>query len=163
MAAARSAGRAQRARTAVTRDACSRDAARHSRLAGSRDLEDWAGGAYRAVAAAVLEHVAAPLAALRDHLFNTFRQRPAMVTAAEYGTERASLGRMLAAYEADYRRTHGARLLPTMRLPLAGVCSQSWLILGCSSFMQHIAVGMRVVRLHCRFESRMLRVALAGP
>jgi hypothetical protein len=95
-----------------------RGAARHSRLAGSRDLEDWAAGAYRAVAAAVLEHVAAPLAALRDHLFNTFRQRPAMVTPAEYATERASLGRMLAAYEADYRRKHGARPRPTA--PLAG-------------------------------------------
>ena len=82
---------------------------RHSRLAGSSDLEDWAAGAYSTLAGALVEHVLEPLGALRDHLFNTFRQRPSMVTPEEFQTERASLVRMLAAFEADYLRSHGGR------------------------------------------------------
>ncbi|KAK9841994.1 hypothetical protein WJX81_003113 [Elliptochloris bilobata] len=83
---------------------------RHSRLAGSSDLEDWAARAYASLAGALVEHVLEPLAALRDHLFNTFRQRPSMATPEEFETERKSLARMLAAYESDYLRSHGGRL-----------------------------------------------------
>lgn len=46
---------------------------RHSRLSGSRDLEEWLRAGAEAVQGAWREHVVAPLAGLRNELFNTFR------------------------------------------------------------------------------------------
>jgi hypothetical protein len=47
---------------------------RHSRLSGSRDLEEWAARGLGAVRGAWREHVVTPLAGLKDELFNTFRR-----------------------------------------------------------------------------------------
>ncbi len=46
---------------------------RHSALAGSRDLEDWARYALEATLGAYRERVLAPLLQLKDELFKTFR------------------------------------------------------------------------------------------
>eukprot|EP00775_Hariotina_reticulata_P003230 gene3230-3507_t len=50
---------------------------RHSRLAGSQDLENWAGAAVAAVRATWKEHVVQPLVLVRDELFKTFRDSSA--------------------------------------------------------------------------------------
>ena len=47
---------------------------RHSRLNGSGDLEAWARRGAAAVRGAWADHVVAPLAGVRDELFNTFRR-----------------------------------------------------------------------------------------
>lgn len=47
---------------------------RHSRLNGSGDLDAWARRAVSAVRGAWADHVVAPLAGVRDELFNTFRR-----------------------------------------------------------------------------------------
>lgn len=49
---------------------------RHSRLAGSDDLERWGRNAVTAVQGAYKEHMLKPLLAVRDELFQTFRQVP---------------------------------------------------------------------------------------
>lgn len=47
---------------------------RHSRLAGSQDLDAWAARGVAAVRGAWREHVVAPLAGVKNELFNTFRR-----------------------------------------------------------------------------------------
>jgi nuclear-control-of-ATPase protein 2 len=47
---------------------------RHSRLAGSRDLDNWAAAAASATRATWKEHVVQPLLVVRDELFKTFRE-----------------------------------------------------------------------------------------
>ncbi|PNG99855.1 Nuclear control of ATPase protein 2, partial [Tetrabaena socialis] len=74
---------------------------RHSRLAGSSDLDRWALGAACAVRSALRTHVVEPLAAVRDELFRTFRDRPAAVSASDFAISRESLLRMLADFAAD--------------------------------------------------------------
>jgi hypothetical protein len=75
---------------------------RHSPLGGSDDLERWGRAAAEAVAGAYRERVLAPLLQLKDELFRTFRQRRSIVSVAEYENDRASLERMLRAFEADF-------------------------------------------------------------
>ncbi|KAG2491029.1 hypothetical protein HYH03_010477 [Edaphochlamys debaryana] len=75
---------------------------RHSRLAGSDDLDRWLREAVAAVRSALATHVAAPLAAVSDELFTTFRQRPAIVSSADFESSRGSLARMLADFAADH-------------------------------------------------------------
>ena len=47
---------------------------RHSRLAGSSDLDEWAAAAASAVKGAWADHVVSPLVVVRDELFSTFRE-----------------------------------------------------------------------------------------
>ena len=47
---------------------------RHSRLVGSRDLEQWGSELGSSVMDAYQQHVAAPLLTVRNELFQTFRQ-----------------------------------------------------------------------------------------
>ena len=49
-------------------------ACRHSRLAGSRDLEQWGSQMGSSIVDAYQQHVAAPLLTVRNELFQTFRQ-----------------------------------------------------------------------------------------
>ncbi|KAK9812896.1 hypothetical protein WJX72_005387 [[Myrmecia] bisecta] len=79
---------------------------KHSRLAGSRDLEVWTRNAVDVVIASYQEHVIKPLATLRDELFKTFRERRSIVSSDEFEADKASLQRMLADFEADYLKAH---------------------------------------------------------
>ncbi|GLC60041.1 hypothetical protein PLESTB_001566900 [Pleodorina starrii] len=81
---------------------------RHSRLAGSDDLDRWMVTAVSAVRSALRTHVAEPLAAVRDELFRTFRDRPAIVSAADFSLSRESLLRMLEAFAEDRTRKEAA-------------------------------------------------------
>lgn len=47
---------------------------RHSRFAGSSDLDDWAALAAAAVKGAWADHVVSPLVVVRNELFSTFRE-----------------------------------------------------------------------------------------
>ncbi|KAG2434538.1 hypothetical protein HYH02_012205 [Chlamydomonas schloesseri] len=75
---------------------------RHSRLAGSGDLDRWAASAAAGLRAAVTSHLLEPLAALRTELFATFRDRPDIVSASDFAASRDSLLRMLADFAADH-------------------------------------------------------------
>jgi len=78
-------------------------ARRHSRLAGgSGDLERWAADAGASLASAWRAHVVDPLAAVRRELFATLRDRPAIVSQAEFAGDRDALLRMLRAFEGDH-------------------------------------------------------------
>ncbi|GLC43524.1 hypothetical protein PLESTM_001482700 [Pleodorina starrii] len=81
---------------------------RHSRLAGSDDLDRWMVTAVSAVRSALRTHVAEPLAAVRDELFRTFRDRPAIVSAEDFSLSRESLLRMLEAFAEDRTRKEAA-------------------------------------------------------
>ena len=75
---------------------------RHSRLSGSRDLDNWAQQGVSLVGSAWKEHVIMPLDRVRGELFDTFRRRPAIVTLGDYEAERDSLQRMLNEFKADH-------------------------------------------------------------
>ncbi|KXZ51842.1 hypothetical protein GPECTOR_11g280 [Gonium pectorale] len=95
---------------------------RHSRLAGSDDLDRWILAAATAVRSALATHVVAPLVAVRDELFRTFRDRPAIVSPEEFAAARESLVRMLDAFAVDHDRHRHAHkpqppLPPAPRLP----------------------------------------------
>lgn len=75
---------------------------RHSPLAGSDDLEEWARSAAESVASAYRDRVLAPILQLKDELFATFRQRRSIVSVGEYETDKASLERMLKDFQADF-------------------------------------------------------------
>ncbi|GLI65949.1 hypothetical protein VaNZ11_009630, partial [Volvox africanus] len=77
---------------------------RHSRLAGSEDLDSWIKTAVSAVHSALRTHVAEPLAAVRDELFHTFRDRPAIVSPQDFSLSRESLLRMLTDFSADHQK-----------------------------------------------------------
>ena len=49
---------------------------RHSRFAGSKDIERWGAQMGSSVVDAYQQHVAAPLLTVRNELFQTFRQVP---------------------------------------------------------------------------------------
>jgi hypothetical protein len=83
--------------------------ARHSRLGGSRDLEDWSRAGASAARAAWREHVVGPLDKVRGELFSTFRARPAIVSLGEYEADRDSLARMLDAFARDHARRGGGK------------------------------------------------------
>lgn len=74
---------------------------RHSRLAGSSDLDDWARQATTSVSGAWRDHIIAPLSTVRDELFKTLRDRPSIVSSAEYESDKASLQRMIHDFVAD--------------------------------------------------------------
>ena len=74
---------------------------RHSRLGGSGDLERWAREGADAAAASWRAHVVEPVAALRDELFRTFRDRAAIVSPDELGADKRALLRMLEDFSAD--------------------------------------------------------------
>lgn len=99
---------------------------RHSRIAGSRDLDNWAKAAVDAVKAAWADHVVGPLERVRGELFNTFRRRPAIVTMQEYEADRDSLQRMLTDFEAEFIKKRG-KAAATVTLPSSseGVSSSS--------------------------------------
>jgi len=80
---------------------------RHSRLTGSRDLDDWAKAAVHAARSAWAEHVIGPLERVRGELFNTFRRRPVIVSMEEYETDRDSLQRMLEDFKTDFIQRRG--------------------------------------------------------
>lgn len=82
---------------------------RHSRLCGSRDLENWAQAAATAVQGAWAEHVVGPLERVKGELFNTFRRRPAIVSMQEYEADRDSLQRMLEDFKTDFIKKRGTK------------------------------------------------------
>ncbi|KFM24034.1 Nuclear control of ATPase protein 2, partial [Auxenochlorella protothecoides] len=95
---------------------------RHSPLAGSSDLQRWWSAGVGATRAALDAHLLAPLQAVRDELFTTFRSRPSIVSLAEYEADRDSLARMLGDFERDRGLLEGrnvedgdARLMPAPR------------------------------------------------
>lgn len=61
-----------------------------------------------ATRAALDAHLLAPLQAVRDELFTTFRSRPSIVSLAEYEADRDSLARMLGDFERDRGSAGGA-------------------------------------------------------
>ncbi|EFJ42419.1 thioredoxin-like protein [Volvox carteri f. nagariensis] len=65
---------------------------RHSRLAGSDDLDRWILTVVSAVRSALRTHVVEPLAAVRDELFRTFRDRPAIVSPKDFSLSPALPG-----------------------------------------------------------------------
>jgi len=81
---------------------------RHSRLSGSRDLDNWAQQGVSLVGSAWKEHVIMPLDRVRGELFDTFRRRPAIVTLGDYEAERDSLQRMLNEFKADHHSRNKA-------------------------------------------------------
>ncbi|KAL6772305.1 hypothetical protein ACKKBG_A29715 [Auxenochlorella protothecoides x Auxenochlorella symbiontica] len=81
---------------------------RHSPLAGSSDLQRWWSAGVGATRAALDAHLLAPLQAVRDELFTTFRSRPSIVSLAEYEADRDSLARMLGDFERDRGSAGGA-------------------------------------------------------
>ncbi|GIL79063.1 hypothetical protein Vretifemale_8467 [Volvox reticuliferus] len=81
---------------------------RHSRLAGSDDLDSWIQTAVSSVRSALRTHVAEPLAAVRDELFRTFRDRPAIVSPQDFSLSRESLLRMLTDFSADHPKDSAA-------------------------------------------------------
>lgn len=82
---------------------------KHSRLVGSRDLENWIQATVNALRGAWTEHVMDPLGRVQGELFNTFRRRPSIVSMAEYEADRDSLQRMLNDFSADYVKRRGAK------------------------------------------------------
>lgn len=82
---------------------------RHSPLAGSRDLDNWAKAAVQATRGAWAEHVIGPLERVRGELFNTFRRRPAIVSMGEYEADRDSLQRMLEDFKIDFIQRRGTK------------------------------------------------------
>jgi hypothetical protein len=82
--------------------ACAGWAYRHSRLAGSDDLERWSRDGAAALSAAWRAHVVEPLAAVRRELFATLRDRPSIVSPSEFAEDREALLRMLRAFEQDH-------------------------------------------------------------
>ncbi|PSC72602.1 Nuclear control of ATPase [Micractinium conductrix] len=87
---------------------------RHSRLSGSQDLDRWLRAGAAAVRGAYAEHVVAPLASVKDELFNTFRRRSTIVGMSDYEAETDSLRRMLEDFQRDFvrRRRVTAAALP---------------------------------------------------
>ncbi|KAL4457516.1 hypothetical protein ABPG75_012381 [Micractinium tetrahymenae] len=80
----------------------------HSRLSGSRDLDDWARSAVSAVRGTWADHVVGPLADVKNELFNTFRRRPTIVSMSDYEADRDSLSRMLEDFRRDFIQKRGA-------------------------------------------------------
>jgi nuclear-control-of-ATPase protein 2 len=76
---------------------------RHSRWGGSDDLDRWSRDAAASLSSAWRAHVVDPLAAVRRELFATLRDRPAIVSPAEFAEDREALLRMLRAFERDHR------------------------------------------------------------
>ncbi|GFR42686.1 hypothetical protein Agub_g3497 [Astrephomene gubernaculifera] len=95
---------------------------RHSRLAGSDDLDRWILTALTAVRSALRTHVVEPLLAVRDELFRTFRDRPAIVSPQDFSVSRDSLLRMLQDFAADHKTTP---LLPPSSTPPQGASASS--------------------------------------
>lgn len=58
-----------------------------------------------------------PILQLKDELFQTFRQRRSIVSVGEYETDKASLERMLADFEADFARPGQVRAAPGILHP----------------------------------------------
>lgn len=77
---------------------------RHSRLAGSDDLDRWIQGAVQAVQGLWQDHILGPLLTLRKELFSTFRGRPGIVSTQEYEQDKQALARMLSDFHADIRK-----------------------------------------------------------
>ena len=59
---------------------------------------------------AYAEHVVGPLCTVRDELFHTFRDRPAIVEPTEFEQDQAALSRMLTDFHDDYVRKHPVRM-----------------------------------------------------
>jgi nuclear-control-of-ATPase protein 2 len=76
---------------------------RHSSLNGSDDLERWSSEAGASFTGAWRAHVVDPLLAVRRELFATLRDRPSIVSPAEFNEDREALLRMLRAFEDDHR------------------------------------------------------------
>ena len=58
-----------------------------------------------------------PILQLKDELFQTFRQRRSIVSVGEYETDKASLERMLADFEADFAHPGQVRAAPGILHP----------------------------------------------
>ncbi|KAI7731821.1 hypothetical protein M8C21_026145 [Ambrosia artemisiifolia] len=72
---------------------------RHSRLAGSSDIDNWILDAKESVTAFMTDHVEQPLLAIRDELFETFRKRHrGVMELEEVQLTSSSLHRMLLAF-----------------------------------------------------------------
>ncbi|KAL6175027.1 hypothetical protein ACLB2K_051670 [Fragaria x ananassa] len=72
---------------------------RHSRLSGSHDIDNWVREAKDSTVSFVRDHVEQPLLAIRDELFETFRQRhKGMMELEEVQLTSNSLHRMLLAF-----------------------------------------------------------------
>ncbi|KAF5756534.1 putative nuclear control of ATP synthase 2 [Helianthus annuus] len=83
---------------------------RHSRLAGSSDIDNWILDAKESVTAFMTDHVEQPLLAIRDELFETFRQRHrGMMELEEVQLTSNSLHRMLLAFS---EQTKGQKFPP---------------------------------------------------
>ncbi|GMH33733.1 hypothetical protein BSKO_01567 [Bryopsis sp. KO-2023] len=72
---------------------------RHSPLMGSRAMYNWANG----IKFAFIEHILGPLKAVRNELFDTFRNSPSIVSRGDYEISRESLLRMLQEFERDHK------------------------------------------------------------
>ncbi|XP_076922729.1 protein DGS1, mitochondrial-like [Bidens hawaiensis] len=72
---------------------------RHSRLAGSSDIDNWISDAKESVTVFMTDHVEQPLIAIRDELFETFRKRHrGVMELEEVQLTSNSLHRMLLAF-----------------------------------------------------------------
>jgi hypothetical protein len=87
---------------------------RHSRLVGSRDLENWLASALSTIKGSWTEHVIEPLQRVQGELFNTFRRRPAIVSMESWEADRDSLQRMLDEFKKDYIRRRGPEALASL-------------------------------------------------
>eukprot|EP00002_Diphylleia_rotans_P017070 TRINITY_DN3309_c0_g1_i7.p1 TRINITY_DN3309_c0_g1~~TRINITY_DN3309_c0_g1_i7.p1 ORF type:complete len:476 (+),score=81.97 TRINITY_DN3309_c0_g1_i7:682-2109(+) len=67
----------------------------HSSYNGSQDLQKWTAQAKDAAHRFYFEHVQEPIANISQFLFNTYRNRPSIVTADEFQESRDSLTRMI--------------------------------------------------------------------
>ena len=74
----------------------------HSRLAGSDNLEVWTRSALTSIQSAWKDHVIEPLENLKAELCRTFREKPGLVSQAEYESDKEALRRMLKAFERDW-------------------------------------------------------------
>ena len=77
---------------------------KHSRICGSKDLENWSRSILVSIQSAWSTHVISPLENLQGELFNTFRRRPSIVSMDEYEADRDSLSRMLSEFKRDAAR-----------------------------------------------------------
>ncbi|WIA16343.1 hypothetical protein OEZ85_013041 [Tetradesmus obliquus] len=75
---------------------------KHSRLAGSTDLDDWVKAAAATAKGAWMEHVVDPMLAVKDELLDTFRSRPSIVSSSEFEADKESLLRMLSEFMRDH-------------------------------------------------------------
>ena len=77
---------------------------KHSRLNGSKDLENWIKFAIDSVKNIWSERVIDPLQKVKGELFDTFRRRPAIVSMEDWKSDRDSLQRMLNDFRMDYSK-----------------------------------------------------------